>query len=214
METDYTKTVSWVMTDKQNILNKAGELFLKYGYSKVTTDEIAGFAGISKKTLYNHFTTKEALLVSVIDDIFNTLESELQSVLSSEENFKDKLRLIINASSKALSRLNHHFLQDVQIKMPYVWDDLVRKKESLVKKYFGQMLEEGRKKGLVRTDINHDVVMLMLQISVEHLFDPQYILTLPKNMYPDIPADNQQIFDNIIKILFNGFFIKDAKELN
>jgi hypothetical protein len=73
------------------------------------------------------------------------------------------------------------------------------------------MLEEGRQQGLVRTDINPDVLMLMLQISVEHLFDPQYILTLPKNMYPHIPVNNQQIFDNIIKILFNGFLKEQAK---
>jgi len=200
------------MTDKQNIINKASDLFLKYGYSKVTTDEIAGFAGISKKTLYNHFTNKEDLLVSVIDQIFSTLETDLQEVLAGNANYKEKLRLVISAVSKALSQLNHHFLQDIQVKMPIVWDDLVRRKETLVKKYFGQMLEEGRQQGLVRTDINPDVLMLMLQISVEHLFDPQYILTLPKNMYPHIPANNQQIFDNIIKILFSGFLNDEAKK--
>lgn len=199
------------MTDKQNIIIKASDLFLKYGYSKVTTDEVAGFAGISKKTLYNHFTNKEDLLVSVIDEIFCTLETDLQEVLTGKESYKEKLRLVINAVSKALSQLNHHFLQDIQVKMPIVWDDLIRRKETLVKKYFGQMLEEGRQQGLVRTDINPDVLMLMLQISVEHLFDPQYILTLPKNMYPHIPVNNQQIFDNIIKILFNGFLKEQAK---
>ena len=47
---------------KQRIQLKARELFMRYGFRSVTMDEIAGQIGISKKTLYQFFEDKDALL--------------------------------------------------------------------------------------------------------------------------------------------------------
>ena len=51
---------------RQEIVDTAKAYFLKYGYSRVSTAEIADEAGRSKKTLYKHFPTKEALLAAVV----------------------------------------------------------------------------------------------------------------------------------------------------
>ncbi|NJL74059.1 MAG: TetR/AcrR family transcriptional regulator [Saprospiraceae bacterium] len=47
------------MTIKNEILVKAGELFLSYGIRSVTMDEIAGNLGISKKHCINTFPTSQ-----------------------------------------------------------------------------------------------------------------------------------------------------------
>ncbi len=47
---------------KEKIIRKAREMFFRYGFKDVTMDEIARGVGISKKTLYQHFPAKEALL--------------------------------------------------------------------------------------------------------------------------------------------------------
>jgi len=54
------------------ILDAAYELFYRKGYSRVGVDEIAAFAGLTKRTLYYHFESKDQLLESVL-----TLHSEL-----------------------------------------------------------------------------------------------------------------------------------------
>jgi TetR/AcrR family transcriptional regulator, mexJK operon transcriptional repressor len=48
------------------ILDAAADAFLRSGYRGTSTDEIAALAGVSKQTVYKHFTDKEALFVEMV----------------------------------------------------------------------------------------------------------------------------------------------------
>jgi AcrR family transcriptional regulator len=50
----------------ERILDSARELLLKWGYKRVTIDDVAVRAGIGKGTIYLHWKTREALYYSVI----------------------------------------------------------------------------------------------------------------------------------------------------
>lgn len=50
----------------ERILDAAGELLVSWGYRRVTIDEVAQRAGVGKGTVYLHFTTKEALFLTVL----------------------------------------------------------------------------------------------------------------------------------------------------
>ena len=43
------------MTKKEVVIDTARELFSKYGYKKVSMDEIATNAIVTKKTIYTYF---------------------------------------------------------------------------------------------------------------------------------------------------------------
>lgn len=53
---------------KDEILKSARELFTNYGYKKVSMDEIAKNANVTKKTVYSYFNDKESLLKSLIEE--------------------------------------------------------------------------------------------------------------------------------------------------
>jgi AcrR family transcriptional regulator len=53
---------------RKNIMDAAYVLFRRRGYARVNVDEIADAAGITKRTLYSHFESKDALLESVLED--------------------------------------------------------------------------------------------------------------------------------------------------
>lgn len=71
-------------TQKQ-ILDAAYKLFRRHGYSRVSIDEIATAAKITKKTLYYHFESKDALLAAV-------LEAQSELALAAFKTFGDKLK--------------------------------------------------------------------------------------------------------------------------
>ena len=50
------------------ILNSAGTLFLRDGYDKTSMDAVAREAGVSKQTVYSHFSGKEDLFRACIRD--------------------------------------------------------------------------------------------------------------------------------------------------
>lgn len=69
---------------RKRILDAAYRLFRRQGYSRVSMDEIATATGVTKRTLYYHFESKDRLLASV-------LEAQHQLALAAFRTFGDRL---------------------------------------------------------------------------------------------------------------------------
>lgn len=69
---------------RQRILDAAYSLFRRRGFSRVSMDEIALVAKLTKRTLYHHFTSKDQLLA-------NVLEAQHALALQAFRTFGDKL---------------------------------------------------------------------------------------------------------------------------
>ena len=65
-------------TAQKLIVAAAHEAFLDTGYVGTTMDDIAGKAGVARRTLYNQFGSKAALLIAVIND--RVVASETRSI--------------------------------------------------------------------------------------------------------------------------------------
>jgi AcrR family transcriptional regulator len=50
----------------ERVLDSAAELLLRWGYQRVTIDEVARHAGIGKGTVYLHFRSKDAVFLTVL----------------------------------------------------------------------------------------------------------------------------------------------------
>lgn len=55
------------MGKKEEIVQKSKQLLVKYGYNRVSMNEIASHCGFTKKTLYSYFDSKDALVASIIE---------------------------------------------------------------------------------------------------------------------------------------------------
>ena len=51
---------------RKAILDAATEVFLRSGYLGTNMDEIAALSGVSKQTVYKHFSSKEALFIEIV----------------------------------------------------------------------------------------------------------------------------------------------------
>lgn len=85
---------------KQRILDNAYALFRRRGFTRVSMDEIAAAAGVTKRTLYYHFDSKDTLLAAV-------LEAQHCLALAAFRTFGDRLsgspEAIIDAFFKELA---------------------------------------------------------------------------------------------------------------
>ena len=69
---------------RQRILDAAYALFRRKGYTRVSMDEIAAATAVTKRTLYYHFESKDALLAAV-------LETQHHLALAAFRTFGDSL---------------------------------------------------------------------------------------------------------------------------
>ena len=52
---------------RRHILDCAYELFYRKGFGRVGVDDIAASAGVTKRTLYYHFDSKDEVLAAVLE---------------------------------------------------------------------------------------------------------------------------------------------------
>lgn len=64
------------------IAQAALRLFVSDGYARTSVDAIAAAAGVSKRTVYNHFGDKEQLFLSVIAETFAALRTRTITIRS------------------------------------------------------------------------------------------------------------------------------------
>jgi len=76
---------------RERILDAAEELLGRYGYRKMTIDDLASTAGMSKGAVYLHFESKEDIAIARIDRVIGELLVELEKIARSNRPSTDRL---------------------------------------------------------------------------------------------------------------------------
>ena len=95
------------LTPREHIINTAIELFREYGYHATGVDRIINEAGVSKKTLYTHFRSKEELLIAALrhyDGVFRN--NFMRKVDQSAKSPQEKLLAIFDVAQDWFSQKN------------------------------------------------------------------------------------------------------------
>lgn len=80
---------------KDAILDATDRLLARYGYRKMTVEDIASEAHIGKGTIYLHFASKEEVVLSHVDRIVDRLKDRLREIGSSDASAAERLRRML-----------------------------------------------------------------------------------------------------------------------
>ncbi len=80
---------------KEAILDATERLLARYGYRKMTVEDIAREVGVGKGTIYLHFASKEEVVLSHVDRIVDRLKERLQAIALSGATAAVRLRLML-----------------------------------------------------------------------------------------------------------------------
>lgn len=73
------------------ILDAVDRRLARFGYKKMTIDELAADAGIGKGTVYLHFTSKEQVVLSHVDRIVDRLCGRLEEIAARKQPVATRL---------------------------------------------------------------------------------------------------------------------------
>ncbi|MGD0710040.1 MAG: TetR/AcrR family transcriptional regulator [Bacteroidales bacterium] len=198
---------------KQKTVKVARGLFFLNGYTSVSIEDIIKKADISRKTLYHYFACKEDILNEVIDDLRDGLTAEINEVLAKPRiEFTEKLKIIFTNTAVTLSAISAKFSSNVRKTSPEAWNKITAYKREISQMCFSRLMDEGIEKGHISKDINKDVALLTFLIAVDNLFDPLFLDQLPKDLLGRIPRHPREIFDAIIKVIYEGILTQETRE--
>ncbi len=200
METQKTFKVSTVATRASSsstapaddlvvarILHQARAHLFAHGYCQCTMDELAVELGMSKKTLYVHFPSKEALMLAVIDDFSREVRTDAEALFADRKlDFAGRLHRFVENMVRRLGEMHPLLLRDLQRFAPELHQRLAEMREQNIPFVFGRFIEEGQQAGLVRTDLDRDFAVQFFLHAMHGLLQPATMARL-KLAPRDIP---------------------------
>ena len=140
------------------ILQAAFSLFMKYGVRSVSMDDLANDLGMSKKTIYNTFPSKEDLIIRVIKIHLDRDEKEITKIIRESGDAIEEMVAISNHVLQFLMQIKPSLIFDLKKFYPSCWDLIEKRHFSFVRQTIRKNIERGQAEHLYRKDINPDIL--------------------------------------------------------
>lgn len=189
---------------KKRILDKALDQFLQFGFTKVTMDELTSELGMSKKTLYKWFPSKESLLKAVVKMKHGEIQRGIDRIILDESmDFVEKLKKYMGFIAEQLSKYRAPFMRDIQKNAPEVWKQLEDFRHKKILTDFGKLINEGIQTGMLRDDCDQRLVILLYLSAIERLINP--------DLLSELPFSAIEVFEFITKVIFEGILTEEGR---
>jgi len=191
-------------SSRQRIVEAARAHFFSHGFRSVTMDDLAAELGISKKTLYAHFTSKTDLLEAVLADKFASVSLTLERITREHpHDFSTALHQLLAGTQHELDEIKPPFVRDMRLKAPQVFKIIERRRAQMIQQHFGKLFVEGQRTGMVRKDIPAKLMIEILLGAVQAIMNPPKIEEL--GLVP------KTAFTGIVKVVLEGALIRKGR---
>lgn len=174
---------------QERILKKAADLFLNQGVKSVTMDEIARELGMSKKTIYARFETKNQLVEATSIFIFEGIASGIRKIKEEKRDPVEELFVIKNFI--LLSLREDRSSPEFQLKTyyPEIFAKLRARQKTLVESSITENLQRGISEGVYLEDLKLSFIARIYFIGMTGIKDR---IIFPEEMF--VPEELTELF--------------------
>lgn len=135
---------------REAILDATDQFLARYGYKKMTIDDLAQEVGIGKGSIYLHFKSKEEIALSHIDRIIERLAEKLHAIAESDETPEESLRQM--TAARVLFRFDsvQHYTQSLNDLLAALRPKLLARREGYFRQeseIFASVIKKGQEQG-------------------------------------------------------------------
>jgi AcrR family transcriptional regulator len=186
------------------ILKIARAHFFLHGFRSVTMDDLALEMGMSKKTLYAHFPSKAGLLQAVMLDKMCSVEADLERATSEcPDDFPARLQALLLCLRTHTEEIGEPYVRDVRRGAPELFALVQQRRRELIQHYFGRLLQDGRKVGMIRKDIPATMMIEMLMGAVDAVVNPAKM--------GELETTPKAAFHHLITIFLEGVLTREGR---
>ena len=144
---------------KCDIIKTAGEMFFRLGIRSVSIDDICRELGMSKKTFYVYFSSKDELVAQMLQANVAYIASKMEE-LQKLHDFQQLVRKFLKhqEAEKGDVRRIPQLVYDLKKYYPRQFADFQAECFKTQKEYIKRYLEQGQQEGYVRTDLDLELM--------------------------------------------------------
>jgi len=183
------------------ILDAAEKRMVRFGYRKVTMDEIAADLVMSKNTIYLHFKSKVEIAKGLFDRLEARINNGQAAIEKANKNPLDVISKNIMFFQKELSPWFEHFLKDIKLELPDVWRDFIDFRTDKILE-IKELIEKGIKKGIFRK-VNSGLAVRVYLGAVDSIINPEIL--------EEEHVSFQEAIEAVIDIWSQGILKKEVR---
>jgi AcrR family transcriptional regulator len=161
------------------ILSTAEDLFQKFGFKRITIEEICAKANVSKMTFYKYFPNKNELIKYLMHSWWKQVEKTINELESKDVPFTEKIRILMRLKEESISKFSKESLTEHMNPDPDLqsfFKDFYAKATT----FFIEFVQKSQQKGEVRKDIKPEFLVEVLNKMLELAKDETLVSLYPR----------------------------------
>jgi AcrR family transcriptional regulator len=158
---------------RNKIISTAEVLFLKFGFKRVTMDDISNELGMSKKTIYQFFSDKNNLVSETVLRHISLEKNACDCILQQQENPVAFMLAITDTFGDLKKQINPSVLYDLKKYFKESWDILNEYRVEFIFNQILQNLKEGRDKGFYHANFDEVLIARFYIHLVDFMINPE-----------------------------------------
>ena len=170
---------------KTHIIKTAGEMFFRLGIRSVSIDDICRELGMSKKTFYVYFASKDELVEQLLNANIDYIAGKMDELIRLND-FRQLVKVFIRRQEAEKNDVRRvpQLVYDLKKYYPRQFSDFQVKCFETQKAYIMRYLELGVQQGLVRANLNIELTaVLFAKIHNDAIRDFEIIEAHNHNMH-------------------------------
>lgn len=189
---------------RKRIVAVTQRITFRRGASVLRMEKLASELGVSTKTLYTHYRSKDNVLDAAMAAHHEHYHAAFRAVLESPDlNFLSRLRQTMHLGWEANSKMTTEAAQDFQRHVPALWHQYELRKHQSIQEHFGRLLAEGQQQGFLREDLRLDIVMDILMDVMTYQLSPNALYQKNYSV--------QQAQETFYRLMFEGVLNEGAR---
>ena len=178
------------------IVETALKEFLKSGIREMSVAKLVRTLGISTKTFYKHYESKEALLKECLDLLYGGYYAEFQKITGSSQGPVNKLLAVFKQALDQDFGINHAFFHDLNYYYPELQNEAIKRIREEASGIFVPLFEQGITDGYFLPQLNPQVALTGINLLYTSITRGQH--------YPGMQDNPQLLFENLVVTFIRG----------
>lgn len=191
-------------TDRNKILVFCHNKFVNEGFYKTSMDEIAQELGVSKKTIYKYFESKDTLINDVCTLRIETMKKYIDEIINSDDDCIVKFEKIGDLHANFTKNCAAAYIKDVKTHAPHLNKRFEEFGKETSFRVFSKLLNQGKKEKLISEDYPNNMVIEIFSSAMQRVCSPDFLINNGFTM--------KEAFEYVVDIIFTGFLTSEGKK--